>query len=393
MKRKSGDIAETEPVKPGKEKKRKKHRHHPHRTENENENENGGVLLREDSLNKTSSRKAITKSDNEVSLKNQFKSRLEQLEKITQEIASAPKSIREHICEGGGEEIISAAAELARAFARAELSSEKSEECKQQENTSSPLDAPPIKDATLEATVFTHQGTIHEQNPAAGHGSYDRLEILGDAYLEVIATRLIWDRFPTLPAGRLSQIRELLVKNETLAQLSEQFGFDKRVKVAPDIRDHPKRWIKVKGDVFEAYIAAVILSNPLNGFYLVEDWLTQLWNRKLSSVQLEDQAVHYKELLAKKVMGRGIKLRYINESPPIRRKGGMESFFIGVYLTGWGWQDQHLGSGTGLNKVVAGNAAAKQALDNHPLIDKIHATKKAFDEKVKAEREKVLFNG
>lgn len=317
------------------------------------------------------------------------RNRLQQLEKIACEIAFSPESIQNHIKQGGNVEVINAAAELARIIALSTSSSQPSPEIKQ-ETPQRHKTAPPIQDKALETAVFTHQGMVHDTTPSTTHTSYDRLEILGDAYIEIIATRLIWDRFQTLPPGRLSQIRETLVKNETLAEFSDRYGFDKRVRVAAEIRSQPKRWIKVKGDVFEAYVAAVILADPLHGFSLIEDWLAYLWTPKLNSVQPEDQAVHYKESLAKKVMGKGIKLRYINESPPTKPKDGMQTFFIGVYLTGWGWKDQHLGSGTGLNKVIAGNAAAKQALENHPLIDKIHAAKKAFDEKVQEEREKAL---
>jgi ribonuclease-3 len=104
-------------------------------------------------------------------------------------------------------------------------------------------------------------------------------------------------------------------------------------------------------------------------------------------VQPAKIGIHSKDELAKKIMGKGIKLKYINESPPIQLDGGIQTFFIGVYLTGWGWKDQHLGSGKGLNKTGAGNEAASKALANRPLIDDIAAIKIAFDEKVKAERE------
>ncbi|EFW22834.1 hypothetical protein D8B26_006409 [Coccidioides posadasii str. Silveira] len=387
MKRKSEDVEGKDALKPTKEKKRKKHRHRSHGSESENSAPRIASTGVESTVSKG---KSISKSDGEKLKKETIKSHLEQLERITHDIASDPESIREYIGNGASIEIISAAAELARAFARSKLSSEQPSEPKEQPNAPSSFEAPPIKDKTLETAVFTHQGEVHAQAPSAVHSSYDRLEILGDAYLEVIATRLIWDRFQTLPAGRMSQIRELLVKNETLAQFSERYGFDRRVKIASDIRSQAKRWMKVKGDIFEAYVAAVILSDPVNGFNLVEEWLAYLWIPTLNHVQPENQAAHYKETLAKKVMGKGIKLRYINESPPINRKGGMQTFFIGVYLTGWGWQDQHLGSGSGLNKAAAGNAAAKQAVENHPLIDEIHAVKKSFDEKVKAEREKAV---
>ncbi|EEP79214.1 predicted protein [Uncinocarpus reesii 1704] len=377
MKRKSEDTEGKEAPKLVKDKKRKKkHRHHPDNAQNDN---------RTPQLE----RKVCADLDNGASRKDVIKTRLDQLEQIARDIASDPESIRKHIESSGEVEIINATAELARAFAQSELSSKEYPDAKQQAVAPS-LEPPPIKDKTLETAVFTHQGEIPAHAPPAIHHSYDRLEILGDAYLEVIATRLIWDRFQSLPPGRISQIRELLVKNETLAQFSERFKFDQLVRVSPEIRSQPKRWVKVKGDVFEAYAAAVILSDPINGFNLVEDWLVRLWGPILDRVQPEDQATHHKESLAKRVMGKGVKLRYIDESPPITRKGGMATFFIGVYLTGWGWESQHLGSGTGLNKVAAGNAAAKQALENHPLINQIHAVKKAFDQKVKAERESAL---
>lgn len=283
-----------------------------------------------------------------------------------------------------------AIAELGRAFAYATPPETSKDPLNPNLSCSSSIlpPAPPIKDPMLEAAAFTHHGVIGSGQATPGKEvSYDRLEVLGDAYLEVIATRLIWDQFKTLPAGRLSQARELLVKNETLAEYSAKYGFDKRARVPPDYINQPKRWIKTKGDIFEAYVAAVVLSDPVHGFDMVEDWLTQLWLPKLKEFQPVETQLTAKEELTRRVMGKGIKLKYVDESPPIRN-GGLQTFFIAVHLTGWGWTDQHLGSGTGLNKVIAGNEAAKHALAKKPLIDEIHAVKKAFDEKTRIEREK-----
>jgi len=66
---------------------------------------------------------------------------------------------------------------------------------------------------------------------------------------------------------------------------------------------------------------------------------------------------------------------------------GKTMYTLGVYLTGWGWIHQHLGSGSGWNKTEAGNEAAKAALANHPLIDQIAEVKREHDARVKAERE------
>ncbi|CRG83241.1 hypothetical protein PISL3812_00592 [Talaromyces islandicus] len=237
---------------------------------------------------------------------------------------------------------------------------------------------PPISDASLARAVFTHPGA-HTNNNVEGpdETSYDRLEVLGDAYIEVFATKLIWRRFPNIPAGRISQIREELVKNETLAEYATKYGFDTRLSIPPDHRDQPKRWKKTKGDVFEAYVAAVVLSNPVDGDEIVENWLTQLWQPKLTGIQSVQSVLKAKELLAKKVMGKGIKLRYVDERPPERLSGGMQTFYVGVYLTGWGWDNQHLGSGRGLSKTIAGDNAAQEALRNVPLIDQVADAKLA----------------
>jgi ribonuclease-3 len=64
--------------------------------------------------------------------------------------------------------------------------------------------------------------------------TYDRLEILGDAYIELISTKLIWNHYQRIPSGRISQLRELLVKNETLADYATKYGLDRRASVPHD---------------------------------------------------------------------------------------------------------------------------------------------------------------
>jgi len=234
---------------------------------------------------------------------------------------------------------------------------------------------PPILDDRLERAVFTH--------PACGSNNdstYDRLEVLGDAYIELIATRIIWGKFPGISSGRISQIRELLVKNETLSAFSGVYGFDRRISVPANYPSQPKRWTKIKGDVFEAYVAAVILSHSIDGYHVAEKWLTQLWLPKLDGLGHQKAEFRYKEVLAKRVMGKGTKLEYREEKRAIDHKGsGTQTFFIGVYLTGWGkWKDKHLGSGQGPSKAAAGDEAARDALStNASLISDIIATKEA----------------
>ncbi|KAE8134915.1 ribonuclease III domain-containing protein [Aspergillus pseudotamarii] len=236
---------------------------------------------------------------------------------------------------------------------------------------------PPIVDKVLKRAVFTHPGVSNDTEK-----TYDRLEILGDAYIELIATKLIWKRFQEIPSGRISQIRELLVKNETLAEYATGYGLDIKAAVPQDYLKQPKRWTKTRADIFEAYVAAAIISDPIDGYRVVENWLTQLWLPKLSELGNQKPILNAKETLARRIMGKGIKLRYIDERPPAQQSPGVQTFFVGVYLTGWGWDNKHLGSGQGPNKTIAGNEAAHQALSNERIVEEITCAKRAHEAKI-----------
>ncbi|PYH41181.1 ribonuclease III [Aspergillus saccharolyticus JOP 1030-1] len=233
-------------------------------------------------------------------------------------------------------------------------------------------DLPPISDDSLRSAVFTHPGMNNDLR-----ATYDRLEVLGDAYIEVISTRLIWDRFQDISSGRISQIREILVKNETLAEFATRYEMDNKASVPSQYADQPKRWTKTQADIFEAYVAGLILSDPVDGYATAEQWLTKLWMPMLDRLGDQKSTLDAKEALAKKIMGKGVKLHYTDERPPSRQGKGAQTFYVGVYLTGWGWTNKHLGSGQGTNKAIAGDEAARQALRNASLIDKIVDMKKA----------------
>ncbi|MCJ1352604.1 MAG: hypothetical protein MMC33_002588 [Icmadophila ericetorum] len=253
-------------------------------------------------------------------------------------------------------------------------------------------DLPKILDPALVQVPFTHQGVLNGDRATAVHASYERLEFVGDAYIELVATRLVYHKYPQLPAGRLSQFRELLVKNETLSTFSLAYKFDERARIPQSHKtgqsDRKKQWIKMLGDIFEAYVAAVILSNPANGFTVVEKWLTELWLPVLDN-HMEDLPLDLmaKQDLARKVLGKGVKIDYRELNPPKMVKNeGKTWYTIGVFVTGWGWESEFLGQGSGLSQKDAGARAAMQALLN-PTTAQIGTAKRDYDAKVKLERE------
>lgn len=159
---------------------------------------------------------------------------------------------------------------------------------------------PPIK-PQYQKTAFCHKSLYTTSRELATSDlTYERLEFLGDAYIELFASRLIYESYSHLPAGRMSQVRELLVKNETLAELSRSYGFDQKIAVGAEIgellRDSRGRgnkgYNKIVGDVFEAYVAAVVLSDfEGKGFEKAEAWCRDLWEAKLERAKKEDRSL------------------------------------------------------------------------------------------------------
>lgn len=250
---------------------------------------------------------------------------------------------------------------------------------------------PPITDLNLQSAPFTHSSTLPTYVPQTGTNTYESLEFLGDAYLEVIATRMIHARFPTHAVGQKAQLRERLINNETLASYARAYGFDQRVRTTEIQKNQGKGgFTKVLADCFEAYVAAVILSHPTNGFLMAERWLTELWAPNVQDwinttgrvATAQSSHPEAKKDLENLVMNsRAAKIEYLEEKPmEMDKKTNRQQFFIGAYLTGYGYEKVRLGSGVGRSKAIGGLEAAKDALmNNRKLVEEINKKKLEFE--------------
>ncbi|KAF5622067.1 ribonuclease III [Fusarium sp. NRRL 25303] len=276
---------------------------------------------------------------------------------------------------------------------------------------------PPIS-PELEEQVFRH--------PGLGWPNYERLEWYGDAALEMISTELVFETFDDLPTGRSSQLREQLVRNLTLSDYYRQYGMQYKTKIPTDMGSmvdlisrsgRDKETIKIQGDVFEAYVGAVVKSEP-HGAANAVAWLKALWAgtikaqirqaeqhrknalkgqrflaRSYATTAPTEQTVttqakptvgpkapsSNKERLARSIVVRGIKLRY--EDMPCNKKDknlNLPLFTVGVYLDGWGEAGKLLGFGTALGKKEAGEKAAKSVLENKKQLKVYEAKKEAW---------------
>lgn len=250
---------------------------------------------------------------------------------------------------------------------------------------------PPLPPITshFESQVFTHRSAINDYNASKHDKCYERLEFLGDAYIELFASKAIYPNFPAYSAGRLSQLRELLVKNETIAAYAMHYGFDKRLEMSTETSDklqrEEKQRIKIMGDVFEAYVAAIVESEPELGEQKAERWLRALWKERLESTETEVVDLGSKNELSKRIGGRGVKVEYV-EDAPVKRARGTETYTMAVYVDGWGFVREKLGVGRGLTKNEAGALAAAEALKG-VTVQKMAGMKKVFDQATREKRE------
>lgn len=234
---------------------------------------------------------------------------------------------------------------------------------------------PRIKDSALAEAPFIHSSTVNSKYSSETSLTYERLEFLGDAYLEVIATRIIFSRFPSLYVGKQAQIREQMVKNSTLAGFARAYGFEERIKAG----QNEKGKEKIAADVFEAYVGALVL-DPEAGFATVETWLTKLWLEILMRQEKRPIVSDLKTELNKQVMIKGVKLEYRRISFDERS----QAFEVEIHLTGWDSDDGCIGRAVGKGKTDAGMQAARNVLENQPLMAKLRAKKRRRDDERKA---------
>lgn len=148
-----------------------------------------------------------------------------------------------------------------------------------------PPPLPPIPNPSLRLQVFTPSQAGGEDDPQA---HYQRLEWLGDAYLEAVVSRILFDRFPDEREGYLTKIREKLVANKPISYLAKVYGFENRImgirdlpEILSDGRNKADEHWKLLADCFEAYVGAIAISDPGNSLETLINWLVPLYGPEI----------------------------------------------------------------------------------------------------------------
>ena len=115
-----------------------------------------------------------------------------------------------------------------------------------------------FRDPALLQLALTHPSVAHEQG--APIQTNQRLEFLGDAVLQLVLTRALYEKFPAFGEGPLTKARAKLVNRRTLAEHARHIGLGKHLIVSRGEEMHGGRERpSALADTFEALLGAILL--------------------------------------------------------------------------------------------------------------------------------------
>jgi ribonuclease-3 len=154
-----------------------------------------------------------------------------------------------------------------------------------------------FRDESFLRMALTHPSVVIEA--ATGQQHNQRLEFLGDAVLQLVLTRELYDRFPELSEGHLTKARARLVKRRTLADLGARLHIGQylvlsRGEELQGGRERPS----ALADAFEALLGAIFLDG---GFEPVREFVLRHFHQDLAvftaGVDTENPKGELQELL------------------------------------------------------------------------------------------------
>lgn len=211
-----------------------------------------------------------------------------------------------------------------------------------------------FSDEELLLTAFTHTSYANEHR-ALNVSHNERLEFLGDAVLQLMISKYLYQHYPDAPEGEMSKMRSTFVREESLAGFSRACGFDKAIRLGKgEEKTGGRNRDTILGDVFEAFLGALLLDK---GEQAVVAFLDKVMIPRLEAGHFErvtDYKTHLQELL--QVNGE-VEIRYhvVSEEGPAHDK----LFDVVVLVEG-----QILGRGQGRSKKIAEQAAARKAVED-----------------------------
>ena len=123
-------------------------------------------------------------------------------------------------------------------------------------------------DKNLIASALTHPSAV-EGRPVSA--SYERLEFLGDSILGAMVATDLFERFPSMDEGQLTQLKISLVSGQMLSPVAEQLGLAPLILMGESERGTGARGMhSALENVYESIVGALYLDA---GFDVTHDFV------------------------------------------------------------------------------------------------------------------------
>jgi ribonuclease-3 len=128
--------------------------------------------------------------------------------------------------------------------------------------------------------------------------SNERLEFLGDAVINLVVGKYLYNRYPDENEGFLTKLRTKLVNGNMLATLCQYAELQPFIIISKQIEENNGRNNrKIMEDVFEAFIGSMILD--LNSYEIAETWLISLLETHIDFSELITTNTNHKDAFLK----------------------------------------------------------------------------------------------
>lgn len=207
-----------------------------------------------------------------------------------------------------------------------------------------------FKNKALIKQAMSHSSFINEMKKK-GMESYERLEFLGDAVLELISSEFLFENYKDLSEGKLTKLRASIVCEFTLSSVSEQLHFGDYVLLSKgEEQTGGRNRSSILCDLFESVLGAIYLDGGMEPAkkYVHTFLLTDIEHKSL----FYDAKTTLQEMVQKDGTG-VVTYELLEESGPDHNK----KFITEVFVDG-----KSLAVGEGGSKKNAQQMAAYKAI-------------------------------
>jgi len=207
-----------------------------------------------------------------------------------------------------------------------------------------------FEDVALLTTALTHSSYASENEVE----SYERLEFLGDAVLELAVTVEIYRSLRDASEGRMTRIRSMVVDEATLAEVARDIGLSQAIRLGVgEDRSGGRDRSSILSDVLESVLGAVHLDGGSEASVkVVLGLLGDPIAERMATSEISDARSSLQERLAQR--GQVVEFEYERSGPD----------HDAVYAASAIVDGEVIGTGAGASKKSAAIDAARQALSD-----------------------------